>query len=82
MRSAHETVVFRENPMSRLAVSLLAIALICAGAAFDRQRRRERVRLARPEINRWEDEGGAIPREPEASIVNSTERRARPSARD
>ncbi len=68
--------------MSRLAVSLLAIALISAGAAFDRRRRRERIRLARPEINRWEDEGGALSGEPEAAIVNSTEPPATPFARD
>jgi hypothetical protein len=66
--------------MSRRAVSLLAVAVISAGVALDRRRRRQRIRLARPEINRWEDEGGAVPREPETSILNSTERRARPFA--
>ncbi len=70
--------------MSRLAVSLLAIAVISAGAAFDRRRRRERASLARPEINRWEDEarwedeGGSIPPERQPSIVNSTVRRGKP----
>jgi hypothetical protein len=48
---------------SPLAMGLLATAVVCAGAAFDRRRRRERNRLARPEIQRWEDEGGAIPKE-------------------
>ncbi len=48
--------------MSRF-VSLLAIALVSAGAAYDRRRRRERIRVARPEINRWEEEGGAVPLE-------------------
>ncbi len=48
------------GPMSRI-VSLLAIAVVSAGTAFDR-RRRERIRLARPGINRWEEEeGGAVP---------------------
>ena len=67
--------------MSRL-VGLLAIAVVSAGIAFDRRRRHERARLTRPEINRWEDEGGAIPPEPEASILNSTAHRAMPSAPD
>ncbi len=66
---------------SRMAVSVLAIAVISAGAALDRRRRRARASLARPEINRWEDEGGAIPPEDRTSIVNSTGRRARPSVR-
>lgn len=62
--------------MSRF-VGLLAIAVITAGISLDRRRRHERISLTRPEINRWEDEGGAIAPEPEASIVNSTGRRAR-----
>ena len=66
--------------MSRLAVGVLAIAVISAGAAMDRRRRRARASLARPEINRWEDEGGAIPSEDRTSIVNSTGRRATPYA--
>lgn len=63
--------------MSRL-VGLLAIAVIAAGITFDRRRRRERTRLTRPEINRWEDEGGAIPPEADGPTVNST---ARPGKR-
>ncbi len=43
-----------------LAIAAVALAAICAGAAFDRRRRREGGRLTRPEINRWEDEGGAL----------------------
>lgn len=62
--------------MSRL-VGLLAIAVVAAGINFDRRRRRERSRLTRPEINRWEDEGGAIPPESETSILNSTGRQGR-----
>lgn len=38
----------------------VAMATLWAGAAFDRRRRREHRRLARPEIERWE-EGGAVP---------------------
>lgn len=63
--------------MSRL-VGLLAIAVVAAGINFDRRRQRERTRLTRPEINRWEDEGGAVSPESEASILNST---ARPGKR-
>ncbi len=66
--------------MSRL-VGLLAIAVIAAGITFDRRRRHELGSLTRPEINRWEDEGGALAPEPESAIVNSTARRARRSAR-
>jgi len=53
--------------MSRL-VGLLAIAVVAAGINFDRRRWRERTRLTRPEINRWEDEGGASPPESETSM--------------
>lgn len=67
--------------MSRL-VGLLAIAVIAAGISFDRRRRRERTRLTRPEINRWEDEGGAIPPESETPILNSTGRPGKPYATD
>jgi hypothetical protein len=63
--------------MSRL-VGLLAIAVVAAGIGIDRRRRRERTRLTRREINRWEDEGGAIPPESDTSILNST---ARPGTR-
>ncbi len=65
--------------MSRL-VGLLAIAVIAAGITFDRRRRHELASLTRPDINRWEDEGGAVVPEPEPPIVNSTGRRARRSA--
>lgn len=65
--------------MSRL-VGLLAIAVVIAGVRLDRRRRHELGSLTRPEINRWEDEGGAIAPEPEGSIVNSRGRRARRSA--
>ena len=62
--------------MSRL-VGLLATALIAAGITFDRRRRHERASLTRPEINRWEDEGGATAPESEPPIVNSRGRRAK-----
>jgi hypothetical protein len=41
-------------------IGLLAVGTIALGAGYDRRRQRERARVARPEINRWEDEGGAI----------------------
>jgi hypothetical protein len=42
-------------------IGFLAIGLVAAGARYDRRRQRERSRLTRPEINRWEEEGGAVP---------------------
>jgi len=44
-----------------LLVGLLVIGAIAAGVGHDRRRRYERQRLTRPEVNRWEDEGGAVP---------------------
>jgi hypothetical protein len=40
---------------------LLVIGAVIAGISLDRRRRRERRRLPRTEIQRWEEEGGAIP---------------------
>jgi hypothetical protein len=42
-------------------VGLLSIGAVILGTSLDRRRQRERQRLARPEIHRWEDEGGAVP---------------------
>jgi hypothetical protein len=42
-------------------ISFMAIGLVALGAGFDRRRQRERSRVARPEIDRWEEEGGAVP---------------------
>jgi len=50
---------------------LLAIAALSAGLAYDRRRRRERIRLARPEINRWEEEGGAVPVEADRTAAQT-----------
>jgi hypothetical protein len=42
-------------------IGFLAIGLVALGAGYDRRRQRELLRLTRPEINRWEEEGGAVP---------------------
>jgi hypothetical protein len=42
-------------------VGLLIIGAVSAGVSYDRRRRYERERLPRPDVNRWEDEGGAVP---------------------
>jgi hypothetical protein len=42
-------------------IGILAVGLVALGAGYDRKRQRERARVARPEISRWEEEGGAVP---------------------
>jgi hypothetical protein len=42
-------------------IGILAIGAVAAGHALDDHRRRQRRRVPRPEINRWEEEGGAVP---------------------
>lgn len=41
-------------------ISFLAIGVVALGAGYDKRRKRERSRVARPEIQRWEEEGGAV----------------------
>jgi hypothetical protein len=43
------------------AIGILSIGAIVLGTQLDRRRQRERARLPRPEIHRWEEEGGAVP---------------------
>jgi hypothetical protein len=43
------------------AIGLLSIGAVILGTSLDRRRLRERQRLPRPEIQRWEEEGGAVP---------------------
>ena len=43
------------------AIGLLSIGAVVAGTQLDRRRQRERQRLPRTEIHRWEEEGGAVP---------------------
>jgi hypothetical protein len=47
----------------RWFISFLAIGAVALGIGYDRRRQRERSRVARPEIHRWEEEGGAVPSE-------------------
>jgi len=42
-------------------VGLLSIGALVLGVSLDRRRQRERQRLPRGEIHRWEEEGGAVP---------------------
>ena len=44
-----------------LIIGILVIAAVAAGRALDDHRRRQRRKVPRPEINRWEEEGGAVP---------------------
>jgi hypothetical protein len=42
-------------------IGVLAVGVVALGAGYDRKRQRERSKVPRPEINRWEEEGGAVP---------------------
>jgi len=42
-------------------VGLLSLGAVALGVSLDRRRQRERQRLPRREIHRWEEEGGAVP---------------------
>jgi hypothetical protein len=41
-------------------IGVLAVGIVALGAGYDRKRQRERSRVSRPEINRWEEEGGSV----------------------
>ncbi|MEP7246701.1 MAG: hypothetical protein ABI885_23905 [Gammaproteobacteria bacterium] len=43
------------------AIGLLSIGAVALGRSLDQRRLRERQRLPRREIHRWEEEGGAVP---------------------
>ena len=45
-------------------IGLLSVGAVILGTTLDRRRQRERQRLPRPELHRWEDEGGAVPVSP------------------
>jgi hypothetical protein len=52
-------------------IGVLAVGVVALGAGYDRRRQRERARVARPEINRWEEEGGAVPEDKSQSAAQS-----------
>ena len=60
------------------AIGLLSIGAVVLGTQLDRRRQRERQRLPRREIHRWEEEGGAVPVS-RASTAAQTEAEAAPS---
>jgi hypothetical protein len=54
-------------------IGFLAIGVVALGAGYDQRRQRERLRLARREVHRWEEEGGALPADaPEAKPATQT----------
>jgi hypothetical protein len=53
-------------------IGVLAVGVVALGAGYDRRRQRERSRLARPEINRWEEEGGAVETDSGPAAAQST----------
>lgn len=50
--------------MMNWAIGLLSVGAVILGATLDRRRQRERQRLPRQDIHRWEDEGGSVPVSP------------------
>ncbi len=46
------------------AIGLLSVGAVILGTTLDRRRARERQRLPRQDLHRWEDEGGAVPVSP------------------
>jgi hypothetical protein len=53
-------------------IGALAVGVVALGAGYDRKRQGQRSRVARPEINRWEEEGGAVPTESGRSATQTT----------
>jgi hypothetical protein len=54
-------------------IGILAVGIVALGAGYDRKRQRKRSRVSRPEINRWEEEGGALPADaPHATAQTTT----------
>ena len=47
-----------------LMIGFLAIGAVVLGTQLDRRRQRERQRLPRQDLHRWEEEGGAVPVSP------------------
>ena len=53
-----------ERTRMNWAIGLLSIGAVILGATLDRRRQRERQRLPRQDLHRWEEEGGAVPVNP------------------
>ena len=53
-------------------IGVLAVGVVALGAGYDRKRQRERSRVSRPEIHRWEEEGGAVPTDSAKPAAQST----------
>lgn len=60
MRLLRLTKCGRESCRMRWIIGVLAIGAIAMGAGLDRRRQQARSSLSRPEINRWEEEGGPV----------------------
>ena len=43
-------------------ISFLAIGVVALGARLDRRRKSERISVTRPDIDRWEEDGGSVRR--------------------
>jgi hypothetical protein len=52
-------------------IGFLAIGAVAAGHALDKDRHLARRRVPRPEINRWEEEGGAVPVTPQRTAAQT-----------
>jgi len=53
-------------------IGVLAVGVVALAAGYDRKRQRERSRVSRPEISRWEEEGGAVPLDSGPPAAQST----------
>jgi hypothetical protein len=57
----------------RIGVAAIGVfALGLAAMALDQRRQRQRARLPRPEIDRWEEEGGAVPVSPRHTAAQTS----------
>lgn len=54
-----------------ILIGILALGAVAAGHALDKNRHQIRRRVPRPEINRWEDEGGAVPVSPQRTAAQT-----------
>jgi hypothetical protein len=54
-----------------LLIGILALGAVAAGHALDKNRHQMRRGRPRPEINRWEEEGGAVPVSPQRTAAQT-----------